>query len=210
MSNLESKVRNVKTKADKIVRAGKAVGGYVAPYKYTPFEEHLEQARKYEGVEDILDQYTGQDREFLENRLSYHLEETRLENKRLKYTGATTDLIDKKLVPLDIIADASSFIGGGGYGISAAKEMVELPVKLFNTIYYAKKTKDYKAILTDGLYEVASFIVPGSLLDLTNRYSNRVDKYVAKEAARRFVKEAKSSKKGNVVRITEEFDQKAA
>jgi hypothetical protein len=37
-------------------------------------------------------------------------------------------------------------------------------------------------------------LVPGSLLDLTNRYSDRVDNYVAKEASRRFVKEFKHYK----------------
>jgi hypothetical protein len=211
--SLESKVKGVRKVGGKVARAGKAVASIAPSVKYVPFEEHFEQATRYKGVEDILDQYSGEDRKYLEGRLRYHLEGTRHENRRLRYSGGITDIVDSALVPVDVVADAGKIIGGIGYGISAAKELAEMPFKLFNSIYYAKKTGDYKSLIKDGLYEVASFLVPGSLLDLTKRYSKRVDKYVAKEAARRFVKEVKDKQKGeasNIVRITEEFDQEVA
>ena len=199
--SLESKVKKVGS-----------VARWAAPYKYVPFEDHLKIARQSNEVRDIFEETDPRYHSELEERLAYHLDHTRQENRRLKYLGATADTLDKALVPVDIVADAAGILAGLGYAVSLGKEILEAPVKIANTVYYAAKTKEFGAIVKDLGYELLSFIVPGSLLDLTNRYSQRVDKYVAKEAVRRFIKEVKArkeNKKTTLVDITEEF-QKAA
>ena len=179
--------------------------------KENSLQSYLDRARTYKEVEEIFKETDEKYHGDLERRLLYHIDEVRKENKRLKYFGKTPDTIDRLLVPIDVIADAAGILTGIGYGISVGKELVEAPFKIANTLYYTAKTKEYTSPLKDLGYELLSFVVPGSLLDLTNRYTNRVDKYMVKEAVRRFVKEAKdkSKKKPSLVDITEELRQAA-
>ncbi len=193
---------------ERLVKTAKGLKNYVVPTKFEPFEDQLKRIRDDATVKSIFNGTDSKYHNQLEDRLRYHLSETRAENRRLKYFGATVDTIDKSLVPLDTFADAAGILTGIGYGISVGKELLELPFKIANTLYYTVKTREYTTPVKDLGYEVASFVVPGSLLDLTNRYSERVDKYVTKEAIRRFEKEVraiKAKKPQKLVDIAEEF-----
>ena len=173
-------------------------------------EDYLAIAKEYSDVKSIFNSANPKELSSLEKRLVYHVEEVSKENRKLRYFAKTADTVDRVLVPIDALADAAGILTGIGYGISVSKELLEAPFKIANTLYYTAKTKEYLTPMKDLGYELLSFVIPGSLLDLTNRYIKRADKYTIKEAVRRFVKEVKDKKeKPTLVDIAEEFRQAA-
>lgn len=108
-------------------------------------------------------------------------------NENLRRMAGYVDTADKALVPIDAVADYFKIMGGVGYGISAAKELVEAVFKLPYMAYYAIKTGDFLGALGNLLYEGLSWFIPGSLLDLTNRYADQADRYIERTAAQEFL-----------------------
>ena len=74
----------IEERIDKTISTTKNTMDYIAPYKYVPFNEHLEQIKKYSDVQEIFNETDPKYHKDLENRLMYHLENTRKENRRLR------------------------------------------------------------------------------------------------------------------------------
>lgn len=164
-------------------------------FKKPNLEEQLKKAKEYSGIKEILAN-AKDEREygFLERRLKDHIDNVNNENSNLYNFAKLVDTYDKALVPIDVVADYMKIVGGVGYGISAAKELVEAPVKLAYSSYYLGKTKDLMGFLGNIVYEGLSFFLPGSLLDLTNHYLKQAEKYTLKTAVNRFVDYVKKKK----------------
>lgn len=176
----------------KIEEAGK----WTLPIFNKPdLEEQLKKAKEYDGIKEILNN-AKDEREYslLERRLKDNIDVVNKENSNLYNFAKLVDTYDKALVPIDVAADYMKIVGGVGYGISAAKELVEAPVKLAYSSYYLGKTKDLMGFLGNIIYEGLSFFLPGSLLDLTNHYLKQADKYTVKTAVDRFVEYVKRKK----------------
>jgi hypothetical protein len=91
--SIEEKVNQTKSSI-------KTVANYIAPFKYTKFDKHLEITRNYQPVKEVFDDVDPKYHKDLESRLKYHLEHARKENRSLKNFGAATDTFDKALVLL--------------------------------------------------------------------------------------------------------------
>lgn len=182
----------------------KDVAKWTVPVLKQPnLEEQLTKAKGYDDIRNVLAQARSkQEYDSLEARLRQHIEGVNYENRNLYRFAKLVDTYDKALVPVDVVADYMKIMGGVGYGISAAKELVEAPVKAAYSAYYLGKTKDLKGFLYNIVYEGLSFFVPGSLLDLTNHYVKQAEKYTVKTAVKRFIEEVK--KPQEVRSITEE------
>ncbi|MBU0472068.1 MAG: hypothetical protein KKF89_02060 [Nanoarchaeota archaeon] len=126
--------------------------------------------------------------DYLRTNLKYSIQDSYEYHKNLRRFSQYIDTIDKTLVPIDIVADTVSAIAYPiGVGVSWLKEMVELGPKIAYLAYYTAKTKDFVGAMGSLLYEGISSIMPGSLLDLTNKYTKQADKYVLKRAANDFL-----------------------
>lgn len=103
-------------------------------------------------------------------------------------TGAKlVDSWDRVTSSLSLLAEA---FPGAGQLVSAGEEVVELIPKVFYSLYYALKTKDYKALPYFALAEAASFIpIVGDLIDLSNIYVNRARKTFQRKVANSFLEE---------------------
>lgn len=123
----------------------------------------------------------------LRQQLGYAVMDTYAENQNLRRMAGYVDIADKALVPFDAVFDYMKIMGGVGYGLSAAKEIVEAVFKLPYMLYYGIKTGDIIGSIGNLLYEGLSWFVPGSLLDLTNRYADQAEKYIAKTASEKFL-----------------------
>ncbi len=167
----------------------------VPVFKRPDLEEQLKKAKEYDEIKEILSN-AKDEREygFLERKLKDHISGVNDENSNLYTFAALVDTFDKALVPVDVVADYMKIMGGVGYGISAGKELIEAPVKLVYSSYYLGKTKDLIGFLGNIIYEGLSFFLPGSLLDLTNRYLKQAEKYTLKTAVKRFVENTKKAK----------------
>jgi len=104
----------------------------------------------------------------------------------LKKFGKYVDTIDRALFPIDAIADYFKIFAGFGAAISATKELIEMPIKFLYDLYYIGKTGNVGAIVKDAIYEFGSWFLPGSVLDLTNRYLRRAEKDTIKYALDNF------------------------
>src|SRR3989344_3177149 len=164
--------------------------------KQRSLDDLLGEAKKDAGVKDFLTQSPSMDEYRLrEERLRYHLERMAEETKNLYRFAKLVDTYDRALVPIDVVADYMKIMGGIGYGLSAGKEIVEAPVKAAYDLYYLGKTRDLKGFLYNIIYEGLSFLLPGSVLDLTNRYMKQADKHTVKKAVYQFLKEGKEKRK---------------
>lgn len=101
------------------------------------------------------------------------LAEEKKEWKLAKLAGATIDTIDKTLYPIDLIADLLFH-----HKITLMKEAVEAPFKIANTLYVSKKTGDPTIKAKDLAWEGASITPYLGVMNLTNRYSTRIDDIV--------------------------------
>lgn len=142
-------------------------------------------------VNDVLNNYPDIRNSVSKNpayreELKYAVRDAYTENLRLRRLAGYVDTIDKFLVPFDIVADYMKIMGGIGYGLSTAKEIVEAAFKLPYIAYYATKTGDLVGAVTNLIYEGLSWFIPGSVLDLTNRYAKQADKYIVQTAAKKF------------------------
>ncbi len=154
-------------------------------------------------VNDILNKYPDIRGNISKNpayreELKYAVRDAYTENLRLRRLAGYVDTIDKLLIPFDIVADYMKFMGGIGYGLSTGKEIIEAVFKLPYITYYAVKTGDIVGSVTHLLYEGLSWFIPGSVLDLTNRYAKQADKYIAQTAANKFSKGLESAVAKNV------------
>jgi hypothetical protein len=141
-----------------------------------------------EVVRSIISKNPERDSE-IRRQLGYIIQDCYNENKNLRRLSQYIDTMDKTLVPVDVLADyLKLFFGVGGYSLSAGKEMIEMGPKLAYVAYYTSKTKDFVGSLGNLLYEGLSWFIPGSLLDLTNRYVKQAEKYVLKNATAKFLK----------------------
>lgn len=140
-------------------------------------------------VRAALEGRSEEERRRLRGRLEELIAEAAADDWHLKVLAAGADTIDKFLVPLDAVGDLLLFVGGPGIVTNAVKEALELPAKVINTLYYAYRTGDLSVLWKDLFYELASILVPGSVLDLTNRYARRADRYIAGRAARSLLDE---------------------
>lgn len=180
-------------KAGKI--AGKAATWAVPALKQRSLDNLLDEAKRDINVKDTLTSSPSQDEyNMREERLRYHLERTIEETHNLYRFAKLVDTYDKALVPVDAVADYMKIMGGVGYGLSAAKEIVEAPAKIAYNAYYLGKTRDVRGLMYNVIYEGLSFLLPGSLLDLTNHYLKQADKYTVKKAVSRFLKEIEERK----------------
>lgn len=117
-------------------------------------------------------------------RESYH------RTSNLRRFGKYVDTIDRALFPIDSVADYFKIFSPVpfGAGISAAKELIEMPIKFLYDLYYVGKTGNVGAIVKDSIYEFGSWFIPTSVLDLTNRYLRRAEKDTIKYAVDAFFK----------------------
>ena len=142
-------------------------------------------------VNDVLNKYpdiraTVNKNPAYRDELKYAVRDAYTENLRLRKLSGYVDTIDKFLVPFDIVADYMKIMGGVGYGLSTAKEIIEGVFKLPYIAYYAIKTGDLTGSIGSLIYEGLSWFITGSILDLTNRYAKQADKYIAQTAAKKF------------------------
>lgn len=105
------------------------------------------------------------------------------------------DKWDRVTSAVGLVGDAvGPFSGGIGNLISAGEEIPELIPKVFYGLYYAKKTKDWKAIPYWTAMEAASFIpYIGDAIDMSNIYINRARK-ATKEKVKKEMKKILPSK----------------
>src|SRR3989344_6308567 len=178
---------------DKLKDAGK----WAVPVFNTPnLEQQLAAAKAYEPVKALLARADSKEAyDSLEARLRQHIEGINYDTRNLYRFAKIVDTYDKLLVPVDVVADYMKIMGGIGYGLSAGKEIVEAPVKAAYDLYYLGKTRDLKGFLYNIIYEGLSFLLPGSVLDLTNRYMKQADKHTVKKAVYQFLKEGKEKRK---------------
>lgn len=115
---------------------------------------------------------------------SYH------HTSNLRRFGKYIDTIDRALFPIDSVADYFKIFSPVpfGAGISAAKELIEMPIKFLYDLYYVGKTGNIGAVVKDAIYEFGSWFIPTSVLDLTNRYLRRAEKDTVKYAVDAFFK----------------------
>ncbi|MDO8628162.1 MAG: hypothetical protein Q7R56_00210 [Nanoarchaeota archaeon] len=157
-------------------------------------DEQLVRAKSYAPVRDALQSSKSRpEYQSLESLLRGHIVDVNAENKRVHYFAGLVDTYDKALVPIDVVADYMKIMGGVGFALSAGKEIVELPAKLAYNSYYLGQTHDLKGFLYNLVYEGLSFLLPGSLLDLTNHYVHQADKYAVKTAVDRFNRDVKNA-----------------
>ncbi|HLD13023.1 MAG TPA: hypothetical protein VJB87_05550 [Candidatus Nanoarchaeia archaeon] len=177
---------------NKLRDAGKwAVPALVSPN----VDDQLAKAKSYDPVRLALQGSKSRDEyNRLEDVLRHHLVDTNAENGRLHHFAGLLDTYDHALVPVDAVADYMKIMGGSGFALSAAKEIVEAPAKMAYNSYYLGKTHDLMGFLKNIVYEGLSFLLPGSLLDLTNRYVHQADKYAVKQAVDRFDRDAKQGR----------------
>jgi len=116
-----------------------------------------------------------------------YVAESYKENKFMRNFATVVDVWDKLLVPVDVAGDYMKIVGGAGYGISTAKEIAEMAVKLPYMIYFTAKTKKVRLTAFNLGYEALSFLVPGSVLDLNNMYVREADEYIVERAKERFL-----------------------
>lgn len=151
----------------------------------------MDESKLESTVNDIIIQYphirnTISKDPALKDELKYAVRDTYTENLRLRKFAGYVDTIDKFLVPIDMVADYMKIMGGVGYGISTAKELIEGIFKLPYIVYYTIKTGDIVGAIGNLIYEGLSWFIPGSILDLTNRYARQADKYIVNTAAKKF------------------------
>lgn len=158
---------------------------YLFPFGPSP-DGLARRVRRRSDVADRIEAAEAADRARLEALLRDVARQTRERHRVLRGLAGVADTIDKFLVPVDMVADALLFLGVG-LGPNALKEALEWPLKVVHSIHYARTSGDWNAPLRDLAYELASVLVPGSVLDLTNRYANRADRFVEERVARRFL-----------------------
>lgn len=125
--------------------------------------------------------------ESLRRNLGYAVLDSYEDNHNLRRFASYIDTFDKSLVPIDAVADYTKVVGGIGFFLSTMKEGIEMIPKLAYMAYYTAKTKDLIGTVKDLAYEGLSFLIPCSILDLTNRYVKNAEKYVLKNAANKFL-----------------------
>ncbi|MBI3051531.1 hypothetical protein HYY74_03670 [Candidatus Woesearchaeota archaeon] len=166
--------------------AGRGFAGWLVPsagMDQSKLESIVDKLAKDDRVRNILSANPG-----LRDRLKSSVMDTYAENENLRRMAGYVDVADKLLVPIDVVADYMKIMGGVGYGLSAAKEIAEAAFKLPYMAYYTVKTGDVVGTLGNLLWEGLSWLIPGSLLDLTNRYANQADSYIERTSADKFVK----------------------
>jgi len=138
-------------------------------------------------VRNVFEQSPGKEAG-LKKQLGYIIQDSYHENRNLRRMSQYIDTMDKALIPFDVLADSLSLFGGPlGISLSAGKELIEMAPKLAYMTYYTSKTKDFVGAVGNLFYEGLSWFLPGSLLDLTNRYVKQAEKYLLKDAADRFL-----------------------
>ena len=79
-------------------------------------------------------------------------------------------------------------MGGMGSGARALLTLIKSPGYLAYDAYYLGKTGDILGTLGNIAYEGVSWLAPGALTHLINRYSHQADRYIIREASERFLK----------------------
>lgn len=129
------------------------------------------------------------------------VKESYYHTSNLRRFGKYVDTIDRALFPIDVVADYFKIFVGFGAAISATKELIEMPIKFLYDLYYAGKTGNVGAMVKDAIYELGSWFIPGSLLDLTNRYLRRAEKDAIKYAVKDFFEKVyKTSEKKEITK----------
>ena len=166
--------------------AGKSLADYIFPpdnMDSSKLESTINSImEKDPAVRADIDRNTSRKRD-----LEYAILDTHRENRNLLKMAAYIDSIDKSLVPFDAVADVMKIFGGVGYGLSAGKELGEHVFKLPYIAYYTLRTGNVVQSIGNLLYEGMSWFIPGSLLDLTNRYIKQAQEYLEKTAAKKFL-----------------------
>lgn len=150
---------------------------------------------KKESISDFTNEILREDEELRKrvmlnpeyrNLLEQKVAETFQDYKGILKGSRLIDKWDRVTSGIGLIGDAvGPFSGGIGNLISAGEEIPELIPKIFYGLYYAKKTKDWKAIPYWTAMELASFIpYLGDAIDMSNIYINR-----ARKATKKKVKE---------------------
>jgi len=198
----------VKPKKNKIKKAME----YVAPFMQPRREEQLSQAYQLAvqnpDVRRAFTEATPEQQKALINRLSYHINAARRGTRLLRYSAGIVDTIDKLAIVPEDAAEGSII----GYPIGIALKLAQLPLKALHSLHYAVKAREPTAPVRDAAWETASLVVPGNVLDLTNRYAARAINYVPHHAARGFISELKGNnkkkKKNGFIDIAEGFRSK--
>lgn len=124
---------------------------------------------------------TGNSREVLERMVRQESEKVYDDTKNLRRFATVLDTANKATVPVDATLDYFNLMGGVGTGARAVKTIATSPGYLAYDAYYLGKTGDLLGTLGNIAYEAVSWLSPGGLSHLWNRYTRQADKYMAKE-----------------------------
>jgi hypothetical protein len=186
------------------------VAGYIAPFRQPKKEVQISQAYQLAvqnpEVRQAFAQATPEQQKALIQRLAYHVQAARRGTRLLRYSAGLVDTVDKLAIPAEDAAEGSVL----GYPIGIALKLAQMPIKALHSLHYAVKAREPTAPIRDAIWETASLVVPGHVLDLTNRYAARAVTYVPHHAAKGFITElrGKNKKKKGFIDIAEGFRSK--
>ena len=104
------------------------------------------------------------------------LRDVRHDLRNLKNFAGVVDTIDKALIPVDVSSDVL-LVAGVGIPLYIIEAAAEYGVKLGYLAYHIRKTGNWVDALKHIGYEALTEIPGiGAVGDLTNRYSNSVEK----------------------------------
>lgn len=169
-------------------------------------ERQMKTALGEKEVRNALEEYTergGGYEEFLSG-LKYEIEVENYKHRRLRGTAAALDTTNKALVPVDATLDAFGIFAGVGTGAKAILTAGKIPGYLAYDTYYALNTGDVKGAIKNLGWEAISWLVPGSLTHLINRYTEQADEYSAKNGGKNFANRVKKNLDAKIIQTTEE------
>ena len=173
-------------------KGARKVGEWAVPTD--SLDDLVEKALNNKDVKQTVDEAVsehGYSKDELEDRLRSYIEKEREDTKGMRYLSLTLDSANKAMVPLDSALDYLNVMGGAGAGSRALLTLVRSPGYLAYDAYYLGKTHDLKGTLGNLAYEGLSWLSPGALPHLLNRYSHQASKYIVDSASDRFVNSLK-------------------
>jgi len=147
----------------------------------------LEKALKMKDVQEAYRNYQGNPENFKQGLRAY-LEQVYSENYKLRNFARTVDSANRATIPIDAALDYFNIMGGVGYAAKGLKTLAMLPGYLAYDLYYTAKTKDLLGgLVINPVYEILSWASLGALPHVLAKYSKQADKYMVKEASKRFL-----------------------
>ena len=192
-------------KLKKVANATKKTAKWAVPVSKNS-EAQIKTALGEKEVRNALEEYMqrGGDYDKFVEGLMYDIEIENYKHRRLRGTATALDTTNKALVPVDVTLDAFGILAGVGTGARAILTAGKMPAYLAYDTYYALNTGDVGGAIKNLGWEAISWLVPGSLTHLINRYTKQADVYSAKQGGKNYTKRIKKSLDAKIIQGTEE------